>query len=108
MKTRSVERTSSLQKPRFETSATRIGRHGRSSTVRSGSSDQDRLDEAARLATEAAAAFEAIGAVPMLARARSLLKLEVLGHTSAPGELAVAQSGPSPGRIEELTFWSCA
>ena len=57
---------------------------------------QDRLDESAGLATEAAAAFEAVGAAPMLARARSLLKLEVLGHTSAPGELAVAQSGPSP------------
>jgi hypothetical protein len=40
---------------------------------------QDRLDESARLAAEAAASFENVGAVPMLARARDLFEAQVSG-----------------------------
>jgi hypothetical protein len=43
---------------------------------------QDRLDESARLAAEAAASFENVGAVPMLARARGLFEAQVSGSFS--------------------------
>jgi class 3 adenylate cyclase/tetratricopeptide (TPR) repeat protein len=56
---------------------------------------QDRLDESARLATEAAVAFETLGAAPMLARARALLDLEMVRKPGADDERAVAQSRPS-------------
>ena len=56
---------------------------------------QGRLDESARLAAEAAATFETIGAAPMLARARALLEPEMVRNPSADGERAVAQSRPS-------------
>jgi hypothetical protein len=55
---------------------------------------QDRLDESARVATEAAA-FETLGAAPMLARARALFDPEMVRKPSADGEHAVAQSRPS-------------
>ena len=57
---------------------------------------QGRLDESARLADEAAATFEAVGAAPMLARARVLLEPEMVRNPGADGQRAVAQSRPSP------------
>ncbi len=57
---------------------------------------QERLDEAAQLASEAAATFEAVGAVPMLARARVLLEPEMVRNPGAYGQRAVAQSRPAP------------
>jgi len=51
--------------------------------------------ESAKLAHEAAATFEAVGAAPMLARARTLLELEMVRSPSADGERAVGQSRPS-------------
>jgi hypothetical protein len=45
-------------------------------------SRQGKSDESAKLAGEAAAAFEAIGAAPMLARARVLLETEHLPSLS--------------------------
>jgi len=55
--------------------------------------DQGRLDESARLAAEAAATFDGIGATPMLARARALL--EMVRKPGADDERAVAQNRPS-------------
>jgi len=43
---------------------------------------RQRLDESARLASDAAATFEAVGAAPMLARARTLLETQVVGLVS--------------------------
>jgi hypothetical protein len=56
---------------------------------------QGRLDESERLATEAAAAFETLGAAPMLAHARALLEPEMVRNPGADDERAVAQSRPS-------------
>ena len=53
---------------------------------------QERLDESAGLAAEAAATFEPIGAVPMLARVRVLLEAEMARKPGAEDERAVAQS----------------
>jgi len=55
-----------------------------------------RLEEAAALATQAAATFETVGAAPRLARARALLEPEMVRNPGAYGERAVAQSRPSP------------
>ena len=43
---------------------------------------QERIEESAGLAGEAATVFGAIGAVPMLARARALLETQVVGLAS--------------------------
>ena len=56
---------------------------------------QGRLDESARIATEAAAAFETLGAAPMLAHARALLEPEMVRNPGADAERAVAQGRPS-------------
>ena len=40
---------------------------------------QGRLDESARLAEDAAAGFDNVGAAPLLARARGLLKVQLSG-----------------------------
>ena len=53
---------------------------------------QDRLDESARLAAEAAATFEKVGAVRMLVRGRARLEPELVRTPGADGERAVAQS----------------
>ncbi len=57
--------------------------------------DQRRLDESARLAAEAAATFNTVGAAPMLARARALLDPELVRKSGANGGRVVAQSHPS-------------
>jgi hypothetical protein len=58
---------------------------------------QARLEESAKLATEAAAAFEALGAAPMLARTRDILEPELVLNSGTDGsQRAVAQSRPSP------------
>ena len=56
---------------------------------------QDRHDESTRLAGEAGATFEAIGAPPMLARARALLELELVRDPGAGDGPAIAQSRSS-------------
>ena len=56
---------------------------------------QGRLDESASLASEAAVTFETVGATPMAARARALLKPEMVRAPGAGGERAVAQRRPS-------------
>ena len=55
-----------------------------------------RPEEAATLATQAAATFETVGATPMLARARALFEPEMVRTPGADGERAVGQSNPSP------------
>jgi len=56
---------------------------------------QGRPDESAKLAAEAAATFNTVGAVPMLARARALFEPEMARNSSADDERALAQSRPS-------------
>jgi tetratricopeptide (TPR) repeat protein len=56
---------------------------------------QGRLDESARIATEAAAAFETLEAAPMLAHARALLEPGMVRNPAAGAERAVAQGRPS-------------
>ena len=57
---------------------------------------QGRASEAAACGGEAAATFESLGAQPMLARARTLLEVEIVRNPGADGERAVGQSSPSP------------
>jgi hypothetical protein len=56
---------------------------------------QSRLEESMRLASQAAASFEKVGAAPMLARARALFEPETVRDRVADGERAVAQSRSS-------------
>jgi hypothetical protein len=49
---------------------------------------QGRLDESAKLASEAAATFETVGAAPMLARTRAFLQHEMLRSPGVDGERA--------------------
>jgi tetratricopeptide (TPR) repeat protein len=56
---------------------------------------QGRLDESASFASEAGVTFETVGAKPMAARARALLKPEMVRKPGTGGERAVAQSRPS-------------
>ena len=61
--------------------------------------DQGQLHERTKLAAEAAAAFETIGAASMLARARALLDPEIIPRTlSVDDKRAVAQNRPSPSQ----------
>ena len=55
----------------------------------------DMLDESARLAAEAAATFEKVGAAPMLVRARALLEPDMVRDSSADDDRVVAQSHSS-------------
>jgi class 3 adenylate cyclase/tetratricopeptide (TPR) repeat protein len=56
---------------------------------------QGRLDQSATHARQAVATFEAVGALPMLVRARALLEPDVAPDPGADGDRAVAQSRPS-------------
>ena len=60
---------------------------------------QDRLDESARLAAEAAASFENVGAVPMLARARGLFEAQVSGSFTGRSRRQAAESRRTAGAI---------
>jgi class 3 adenylate cyclase/tetratricopeptide (TPR) repeat protein len=55
---------------------------------------RDRSDESAKLAHEAFATFERVGAAPMRARARTLLEPEMDRNAGAEGERPVGQSTP--------------
>jgi len=57
---------------------------------------RDRLDESARLAREAAATFEMVGAAPVLARARALVEPGMTHEPGADAGRAIARSRPSP------------
>ncbi len=54
--------------------------------------EKGRRGESARLANEAGATFEAIGAAPMLVRARALLEPKMVPNLGADGERAVVQN----------------
>ncbi len=55
-----------------------------------------RLEEAATLATQAAATFETVGVHPMLVRAKALFEPEIVRAPGVDGERAVVPSSPSP------------
>ena len=57
---------------------------------------RDRSYESAKLAHQAAATFETVGAAPMLARARMLLEPEMVHNSGADGKSAGGQSPPPP------------
>ncbi len=57
---------------------------------------QDRRDESATLASQAATTFERVDATPMLVRARALLEAEAEKGLDADSEFALVQNLPSP------------